>query len=86
MINIKWFNKNICYNVNEVNDMEKCAWIGTGVMGKSMVSHLLKAGYQVTVYNRTLSKAESLKEIGAKVSSTVEEAVMDADMIFTMVG
>lgn len=86
MINIKWLLKNICYNDNEVNDMEKCAWIGTGVMGKSMVSHLLKAGYQVTVYNRTLSKAESLKEIGAKVSSTVEEAVMDADMIFTMVG
>ncbi len=66
--------------------MKKCAWIGTGVMGKSMAAHLLNAGYPLTVYNRTKSKAESLKEFGAHVADTIEEAAKDADIIFTMVG
>lgn len=66
--------------------MKKCAWIGTGVMGKSMVAHLLEAGYTVSVYNRTQAKAEALKKLGAEIASTVEEAIKDAEIIFTMVG
>ena len=50
--------------------MSKIAWIGTGVMGKSMVSHLLNQGDEVTVYNRTAAKAEALKEKGAQVAYT----------------
>ena len=66
--------------------MSKIAWIGTGVMGKSMVSHLLNQGDEVTVYNRTAAKAEALKEKGAQVAYSVAEAVKDADLIFTIVG
>ena len=43
----------------------KIGFIGTGVMGSSMVRHLLKAGYEVNVYNRTKSKAIPLTEEGA---------------------
>ena len=40
-------------------------WIGTGVMGKSMCKHLLKANYQLVVYNRTIQKTEELISLGA---------------------
>ena len=43
----------------------KIGWIGTGVMGRSMCGHLLKAGYQATVFNRTKAKAAELIEQGA---------------------
>lgn len=66
--------------------MSKIAWIGTGVMGKSMVAHLQNDQDTITVYNRTASKAEQCKQWGMKVASTVEEAVQDADFIFTIVG
>ena len=36
----------------------KIAWIGTGIMGRSMAGHLLAAGHAVTVYSRTRAKAE----------------------------
>lgn len=41
-------------------------WIGTGVMGKSMVQHLMKHGHQMLIYNRTASKADELVAAGAK--------------------
>lgn len=65
---------------------EKIAFIGTGVMGASVVRHLLKASYEVTVYTRTKSKAEPLLEEGAKWADTVGEAVREADIVFTMIG
>lgn len=65
--------------------MKKIAWIGTGVMGYAMVSHLIDAGYPVSVFTRTVAKAESLRD-KAQVCMTIEEAVKDADIIFTIVG
>ncbi|PIC64372.1 oxidoreductase [Sporosarcina sp. P13] len=65
---------------------EKIAFIGTGVMGASIVKHLLGASYDVTVYTRTKSKANSLIELGARWADTVAEAVRGADLIFTMIG
>ncbi|MDV6376871.1 NAD(P)-dependent oxidoreductase [Sporosarcina sp. GW1-11] len=65
---------------------EKISFIGTGVMGSSIVKHLLNASYEVTVYTRTKSKAEPLVELGAKWAETVAEAVRGADIIFTMIG
>ena len=44
----------------------KIAFVGTGVMGKSMAANLLKAGHEVTAYTRTKSKAEDLFALGAK--------------------
>jgi len=45
--------------------VSKVGWIGTGVMGKSMCGHLIKNGYQLSVYNRTKSKADDLVNMGA---------------------
>ncbi|KGR83909.1 NAD(P)-dependent oxidoreductase [Lysinibacillus odysseyi] len=62
------------------------AFIGTGVMGASIVKHLLKAGHEVTVYNRTKSKTDELVKLGAKWAETPAEASEGQDIILTMVG
>jgi len=64
----------------------KIAFIGTGVMGASMASHLIKAGAQATVYNRTKSKADTLIAMGAIWADTPAKAVAKAEVVFTMVG
>lgn len=65
---------------------EKIAFIGTGVMGASIVKHLLNASYDVTVTTRTKQKAEPLIELGAQWADTVLQAVKEADVVFTMIG
>ncbi|SOB91885.1 3-hydroxyisobutyrate dehydrogenase [Ureibacillus xyleni] len=65
---------------------KKIAFIGTGVMGASIVKHLINAKYSVSIYTRTKSKAQSLLELGATWSTTPKEASENADVIFTMVG
>lgn len=65
---------------------ERVAFIGTGVMGRSMAGHLLEAGYSVSVYNRTKSKAEDLVAGGATWKDTPAEASADADIVITIVG
>ncbi|WP_423189689.1 NAD(P)-dependent oxidoreductase [Alkalibacterium sp. f15] len=66
--------------------MEKIGFIGTGVMGKSIVGHLLDNNYTVTIYNRTKSKAETLISKGALWRDSPREVVEESDVIFTMVG
>jgi len=67
--------------------MKKIAWIGVGVMGRSMAGHLARSGYDVRVYNRTFEKAKSLEdEIGVKACASIGQAVTDADYIFSIVG
>lgn len=66
--------------------MKKIGFIGTGVMGASIVKHLLKAGNEVTIYTRTKSKAEPLMDLGAIWASTPAEASKNKDIVFTMVG
>lgn len=61
----------------------KVGFIGLGHMGSAVAANLLKAGYDVTVYNRTRAKAEALASQGAKVASTPGEAAM-GDAVFTM--
>ena len=65
---------------------KKIGFIGTGVMGSSIVKHLLNANYDVSVYTRTKSKAQSLIELGAKWAETPKAAATENDVIFTMVG
>lgn len=62
----------------------KIGFIGLGIMGSRMAKNLLKNGYDVTVYNRNIEKAEPLKEFGAKIADTVEECVADKDIIWSM--
>lgn len=64
----------------------KIGWIGTGVMGASMVGHLMKAGFSATVYNRSKQKANLLLEKGAKWADTPKAAAAASDVIFSMVG
>lgn len=66
--------------------MKSVAFIGTGVMGASIVKHLLNAKYDVTVFNRTKEKANALIELGAKWANSPKEAAENKDIIFTMVG
>ena len=62
------------------------AWIGTGVMGRSMAGHLLAAGHRVTVYSRTRERAASLLEAGAAWANSPAAAAEGADVACTMVG
>ena len=64
----------------------KIAFVGTGVMGKSMVANLLKAGHEVTVYTRTKSKADDLFALGAKWAASPAEAAKGVDAVISMVG
>ncbi|WP_312115503.1 NAD(P)-dependent oxidoreductase [Brevibacillus reuszeri] len=61
-------------------------FVGTGVMGKSMASHFLNAGYQVQVYTRTKEKAEELLSRGAVWKERISELAASSDVIITMVG
>ena len=63
------------------------AFIGLGVMGYPMAGYISKAGHNVTVFNRTKSKAEKwIKEYKGKMAETPAEAAKDAEYIFTCVG
>jgi 3-hydroxyisobutyrate dehydrogenase len=64
----------------------RIGWIGTGVMGASMAGHLLKAGYPLTVHNRTREKARALLDAGALWADSPRELARDSDMVFTIVG
>ena len=68
--------------------MAKVAFIGLGVMGFPMAGHLkVKGGHDVTVYNRTASKAAAWAEkFGGRATPTPAEAAKDADFVFTCVG
>ena len=61
------------------------AFIGLGIMGQPMALNLVKAGFDVTVFNRTRTKAEPLEEGGAKVASTPAEAARHAEVVMIIV-
>lgn len=65
--------------------MEKIAFLGLGIMGQNVTSNLLKAGYSVTLFNRTPARAARLVEAGAKLAPSACDAVKDADIIMIMV-
>ena len=62
----------------------KLGWIGIGRMGYAMAARLAKVGCDLSVWNRTKSKAEPLKEYGAKVVDNLTD-LAGCDIIFTMV-
>ncbi|MCE6234853.1 NAD(P)-dependent oxidoreductase [Acinetobacter pittii] len=61
--------------------MATIGFVGTGIMGLPMAMHLLKAGHQIKVWNRTLSKADSLKEAGAQVCFDLEQVGKDVEFL-----
>lgn len=62
----------------------KIAFLGLGNMGAPIARNLMRAGHEVTVWNRTLAKAEPLRADGAKVSQSPGEAAKQAEVVVTM--
>jgi 3-hydroxyisobutyrate dehydrogenase-like beta-hydroxyacid dehydrogenase len=64
---------------------EALAFVGLGAMGSRLSRRLLEAGYPVTGYNRTASKAQPLVDAGMRLAVTPRDAAAAADVVFTMV-
>ncbi len=62
----------------------KVGFIGLGNMGSAIASNLIKAGHNLTVYNRTRSRAEALTSVGARIAETPIQAAADAEVLITM--
>jgi 3-hydroxyisobutyrate dehydrogenase len=63
----------------------RIAWIGLGTMGAPMAGHLLAAGHELHVHNRTRAREEPLAEAGASRAASPAEAALGADLVFTCV-
>src|SRR6476469_7474374 len=63
---------------------QKIGWIGVGRMGSPMAERLLKAGYDLSIWNRTRAKAEPLAKMGGKVVDNLLE-LKDVDVLFSIV-
>lgn len=65
--------------------MNKIAFIGVGIMGRSMVRNLMKAGFELHIYARTRSKVEDVISEGATFHDTIADCVKDAEAVITIV-
>ncbi len=59
--------------------------VGTGLLGNAVGLHILKSGYELTVFNRTKTKTKQLQENGARVVDTPKEVAENSDIVFTVV-
>ena len=59
--------------------MTKVGYVGLGLMGNPMSKNLIKAGHEVTVWNRTASRMDELIEAGAKASGSAAEAARNSE-------
>ncbi len=66
--------------------MKKIGFIGVGIMGKSMVRNLMKAGYELHIYARTKAKVEDVICEGAVFYPSIAECVKDCNTVITIVG
>ena len=67
--------------------MAKCAFLGLGVMGYPMAGHLVAAGHDVSVWNRTASKSQNwASEYDGRSSTSIADAVAGAEFVFLCVG
>ena len=66
--------------------MKKIGFIGLGLMGAPMAGHLMDAGYELSVYNRTKSKADALVTRGARYCDTPGACAKGQDAVITIVG
>ena len=67
--------------------MAKCTFLGLGVMGFPMAAHLVKAGHEVTVYNRTTEKARAWADAnGGSFAATPREAAQGSEFVISCVG
>ncbi len=64
----------------------KIGWIGTGVMGSSMVKHLMAAGFSAIVFSRTKAKSQALIDQGANWADSPKAVAEQSDVVFSIVG
>ncbi len=64
----------------------RVGWVGTGVMGRWMAEHVLRAGYALTVFNRSPGKAAPLVELGATLAASPREVAERSDVVAAIVG
>src|SRR5262245_60192486 len=64
--------------------MQKIGFIGLGIMGGPMAANLVKAGYQVTGFDRSELSLDRLQEAGGTVATSIAAATRDADVVITM--
>ncbi len=64
--------------------MSRFGFLGLGIMGRAMAANLVKAGHEVTVWNRTPNRCAPLAELGAKVAGTPRDVVEACDITFAM--
>src|SRR5882724_5962572 len=70
--------------IGMANDKQKIGWIGMGRMGFPMAERLIKAGYDVAIWNRTRAKAEPLAAKGGKVADKLA-SLAGVDVVFSIV-
>ncbi len=64
----------------------RIGFVGTGIMGNPMCSHLLKSNYNLNIFNRSKEKAQNLLELGARWCLNPKEVALKSDLIITIVG
>ena len=62
----------------------KLGFVGLGIMGSAMATNLVKAGYKVTVWNRTPAKYDPLAVLGTKIAASPRETAEASDIVFAM--
>lgn len=65
--------------------MRRIGFIGLGIMGRAMCRNLIKAGFDVTIYNRTRSRTEEAAAMGARVADSPADCARDAELVITIV-
>src|SRR5258706_15691176 len=80
-----WLSSQSKGRLRTMMNTTKIGWIGLGRMGILMSQQLIKAGYAVTVYNRSKEKEEELKARGARAASSPAELIKQSDVIVIMV-
>ena len=63
----------------------RLGYIGLGTMGAAMAENLIRAGYAMTVWNRTLSKAQRFVALGAKLAESPADVARHSDLVFVNV-
>src|SRR5207244_8018558 len=75
---------NSCGSYRNLDMIKKISYLGLGTMGSGMAFNLLKAGYELTVWNRSAEKCKPFARKGARVADSPADAVRDVDLVIYM--
>lgn len=78
-------SQNFAWSQGWTSERPRIGFIGLGIMGKSMARNLMRAGYEVTVYNRSKPAVEELAREGAATAASPKEVAQASDVVITIV-